>query len=59
MPMSNKKKAKRPITKSLTKVPEEQQPKKNNALILGGLLLAISSIGLLIFVISEKVFHLS
>ena len=57
--MSNKKKPKRPFTKSLTKVREEQQPKKNNALILGGLLLAISSIGLLIFVISEKVFHLS
>ena len=57
--MSNKKKAKMPINKSLTKVPEEQQPKKNNALILGGVLLAISSIGLLIFVLSEKIFHLS
>ena len=57
--MSNKKKPKKPITKSLTKVRGEQQPKKNNALILGGLLLAISSIGLLIFVISEKVFYLS
>tara|TARA_Y100001968_G_scaffold274677_1_gene268087 strand:- start:971 stop:1147 length:177 start_codon:yes stop_codon:yes gene_type:complete len=33
-------------------------PEKNNNLILGGILLAMSSIGLLIFVFSEKIFHL-
>ena len=37
----------------------EQQPGKNNTLIFGGVLLAMSSIGLLIFVLSDKVFHLS
>jgi len=35
---------------------EDQQSDKSNTLVFGGLLLAISSIGLLIFVISEKVF---
>ena len=37
----------------------EQKTKKNNTLIFGGVLLAITSIGLLIFVLSDKVFHLS
>ena len=37
----------------------EQKPEKNNTLIFGGVLLAVTSIGLLIFVLSEKVFHLS
>ena len=37
----------------------EQQPEKNNTLVFGGILLAMSSIGLLIFVLSDKVFHLS
>ena len=53
--MSKKKKA--PIT-NLQKVVEQQQPEKNNTLILGGVLLTLSSIGLLIFVVSDKVFHL-
>ena len=59
--MSKKNKAKKT---TLLKVPEiqkvlEQQPEKNNTLVLGGVLLAMSSIGLLIFVLSDKVFHLS
>ncbi len=37
----------------------EQQPENNNTLIIGGVLLAMTSIGLLIFVLSDKVFHLS
>ena len=56
--MSKKKKAKKTNTKNVQKV-LEQQPEKNNTLILGGILLAMSSIGLLIFVLSDKVFHLS
>ena len=39
-------------------VVEEMQPEKSNTLIFSGVLLALSSIGLLIFVLSEKVFHL-
>tara|TARA_B100000965_G_scaffold239537_2_gene200876 strand:- start:570 stop:752 length:183 start_codon:yes stop_codon:yes gene_type:complete len=60
--MSKKKKAKKinPLkVQKIQKVLEQQQPKKNNTLIFGGVLLAISSIGLLIFVLSYKVFHLS
>ena len=45
--------------KNVQKVFEQQQPEKNNTLIFGGILLAMSSIGLLIFVLSDKVFHLS
>ena len=36
----------------------EQQLEKSNTLIFCGVLLAISSIGFLIFVLTEKVFHL-
>ena len=60
--MSKKKKAKKttPLkVQKIQKVPEQQQPEKNNTLIFGGVLLAMSSIGLLIFVLSDKVFHLS
>ena len=39
-------------------VVEEMQAEKNNTLIFSGVLLAMSSIALLIFVLSEKVFHL-
>ena len=56
--MSKKKKAKKTNTKNVQKV-LEQQPEKNNTLVFGGILLAMSSIGLLIFVLSDKVFHLS
>ena len=41
------------------KVIEEKQLDKSNTLIFGGVILAMISIGLLIFVLSEKVFHLS
>ena len=60
--MSKKKKVNKtnPLkVQKIQKVLEQQQPEKNNTLIFGGVLLAISSIGLLIFVLSDKVFHLS
>ena len=60
--MSKKKKVKNISSKKVQafrKVLEQQQPEKNNTLIFGGVLLAMSSIGLLIFVLSDKVFHLS
>ncbi len=56
--MSKKKKSKKTTNKIVHKV-LEQQPEKSNTLIFGGIILAISSIGLLIFVLSDKVFHLS
>ena len=56
--MSKKKKAKKTNTKNVQKV-LKQQPEKNNTLVFCGILLAMSSIGLLIFVLSDKVFHLS
>ena len=59
--MSKKKKAKKTTPLKDPKIQKvlEQQPEKNNTLVLGGVLLAMSSIGLLIFVLSDKVFHLS
>ena len=42
---------------NIQKVAKEQQSEKSNTLIFGGLILAMSSIGLLVFVLSEKVFH--
>ena len=59
--MSKKKKAKKTTHLKVPKIQKvlEQQPEKNNTLVLGGVLLAMSSIGLLIFVLSDKVFHLS
>tara|TARA_B100000214_G_scaffold89073_1_gene61434 strand:- start:565 stop:741 length:177 start_codon:yes stop_codon:yes gene_type:complete len=57
--MSKKKKTKKTNIKNVKKVFEQQQPEKNNTLIFGGILLAMSSIGLLIFVLIDKVFHLS
>ena len=59
--MSMKKKAKKTTPLKVQKIQKvlEQQPEKNNTLVLGGVLLAMSSIGLLIFVLSDKVFHLS
>ena len=57
--MRNKKKAKKTHPQLIQKVPEEQQSGKRNTLIFGGVFLAMSSIGLLIFVLSEKVFHLN
>ena len=57
--MSKKKKSNRINVKNVQKVLEQQQPEKSNTLIFGGIILAISSIGLLIFVLSDKVFNLS
>ena len=57
--MRKKKKSKKINVKNFQKVVEQQQPEKSNTLIFGGILLAMSSIGLLIFVLSDKVFHLS
>ncbi len=52
--MSRKNKEKKINPQHLQK---EQQSEKNNTLIFGGVLLSISSIGLLIFILNEKVFH--
>ena len=57
--MSKNKKTKQKNTKNIQKVVEQQQPETSNTLIFGGILLAMSSIGLLIFVLSDKVFHLN
>ena len=57
--MNKKNKSKKTKVKNVQKVVEQQQPEKSNTLIFGGILLAMSSIGLLIFVLSNKVFHLS
>ena len=57
--MSKKNKSKKINVKNVQKVLEQQQPEKSNTLIFGGIILAISSIGLLIFVFSVKVFNLS
>ena len=57
--MIKKKKAKRTNQPQAQKVIEEKKFKKNNTLILSGVLLAMSSIGLLIFVLSNKVFDFS
>ena len=57
--MSKKKKSKKINVEIVQKVLDQQQPEKSNTLIFGGIILAISSIGLLIFVLSDKVFNLS
>ena len=56
--MSKKKKARKTHPLKVQKI-LEQQPEKNKTLIFGGVLLAMTSIGLLIFVLSDKVLHLS
>ena len=59
--MSKKKKVRKTNRLKVQKIQKvlEKQNEKNNTLILGGVLLAMTSIGLLIFVLSDKVFHLS
>ena len=57
--MSKSKKSKKTKAKNIQQVFEQKQFDKSNTLIFGGILLAISSIALLIFVLSDKVFHLS
>ena len=53
--MRKKKKVKKIDIKKVQRV-LEQQPERSNNLILGGILLAMISIGLLIFVLSVKYF---
>ena len=57
--MTKNKKAKKTNLAKFKHIPDEQQPDKSKTLIWAGVILAMSSIGLLIFVLSEKVFHLS
>ena len=57
--MSKKKKSKKINAKNVQKVLEQQQPEKNNTLIFSGILLAMSSIGILIYVLRVKVLPLS
>ena len=57
--MSKNKKTKKINIKNVQKVLDQQQPEKSNTLIFGGILLAMSSIGLLIFVLNDKIFHLN
>tara|TARA_Y100001968_G_scaffold313863_1_gene338555 strand:- start:634 stop:807 length:174 start_codon:yes stop_codon:yes gene_type:complete len=57
--MSKKKKSSKKNISQFQKALEEKQSEKSNTLIFAGVILAISSIGLLIFVLNEKVFHLS
>ena len=56
--MSKKKKSIKTNAKNDQKFIEQQQSERNNTLIFGGLLIAMTSIGLLIFVLSDKLFHL-
>ena len=57
--MSKKKKSKKTDSKKVRKIAEEKPLGKSNNLIFGGVLLAIISIGMLIYVLNEKLFHLS
>ena len=57
--MIKKKKTKITNQKNVQRTGEERQREKNNTLIVFGILIAMGSIGLLIFVLSEKIFHLS
>ena len=57
--MTKKNRVRKPDAKEIQQVLKQPYPKKNNILIFGGVILSMSSIGLLIFVLSEKVFHLS
>ena len=52
-------KKKKTNLQKVLKGPGQKPTEKSNTLIFGGILLAMSSIGLLIFVLSEKVFQLS
>ena len=57
--MIKKKRAVKERNKQIQKPEKEMQTAKNNMLIFGGVIVAMSSIALLIYVLSEKVFHLS
>ncbi len=57
--MSKKKKARKTSPLKFHKIKNvlEKQPDTNNTLIFGGVMLAMTSIGFFIFVLSEKLFH--
>ena len=55
--MSKKKKAKRTLPITVQKVVKEKPLDKSITLIFGGVFVAISSIGLLIFVLSKKILN--
>ena len=57
--MKEKKNKKKLNLQKDQRVFEKKQSENSKTLIFGGVLLALSSIGLLIFVLSEKVFHLN
>ena len=57
--MTKKKKSKKTDSKKVRKIAEEKPLGKSNNLIFGGVLLAIISLGLLIYVLNEKLFNLS
>jgi len=57
--MRKKKKVKKTNPQKVQEAHEIQKPEKSNILIFGGVLLSMSSIGILIFVLSNKVFHLN
>ena len=57
--MSKKKKIKKTSLTQEEKVFEEPQLEQSNTLILGGIFISMCSIALLIFVLSEKIFHLN
>ena len=56
--MSKEKKSQKKKQLQVQKITEEPIDEKSNALILTGVLLAMSSIGLLIYVLNEKDFNL-
>ena len=56
--MSKEKKSQKKKQLQVQKITEEPIDEKSNALIVTGVLLAMSSIGLLIYVLNEKVFNL-
>ncbi len=56
--MANRKKVSRSKPQNLQTLSNEKQPAKSFSLIGGGIMLALISLGLLIFVLSEKVLHL-
>tara|TARA_Y100001968_G_C19129684_1_gene606065 strand:- start:297 stop:476 length:180 start_codon:yes stop_codon:yes gene_type:complete len=59
MQMSKKKKSSNEYIPKNNDVVKVKQSEKSNTLVFGGVLVAMISIGLLIFVLNEKVFQLS
>ena len=59
MSKTNRKQAKKNHPGLDSKVVDEYRPGMNNHLVIGGLLVAMISIGLLIYILRDKVFHLN